>query len=95
MLALPSREYYLKTSSKADLNAYHKYMTQIAVILGADADLADEEMQEVLDFEITLANVRSLTLYDWNICFFFINKNHICYAGLIIRNRSARHQHCI
>lgn len=32
-------------------------MTQIAVILGANPDVADEEMQEVLDFEILLANV--------------------------------------
>lgn len=57
-LALPSREYYLKPSSKADLAAYHKYMTQIAIIIGAQPDLAEEEMQEVLDFEILLANVR-------------------------------------
>lgn len=57
VLALPSREYYLKPSSKSDLIAYHRYMTQIAVILGANPDVADEEMQEVLDFEILLANV--------------------------------------
>lgn len=64
-LALPSREYYLKPSSKADLAAYHKYMTQIAIIIGAQPDLAEEEMQEVLDFEILLANVR------------FLNTDHI------------------
>lgn len=57
-MALPSREYYLKKSSKADLLAYHKYMTQIAVILGANKEYAEAQMKEVLLFEILLANVR-------------------------------------
>lgn len=57
ILALPSREYYLKDSSKTDLLAYHNYMTNIAVILGADPATIHEDMQEVLDFEILLANV--------------------------------------
>lgn len=58
ILALPSREYYLKESSKSDLMAYHNYMTKIAMILGADPATVAEDMQEVLDFEILLANVR-------------------------------------
>lgn len=57
ILALPSREYYLKDSSKTDLLAYHNYMTNIAVILGADPTTVADDMQEVLDFEILLANV--------------------------------------
>ena len=57
ILALPSREYYLKGSSKTDLVAYHNYMTKIAMILGADPATVQEDMQEVLDFEIQLANV--------------------------------------
>lgn len=56
-LALPSRDYYLKPSSKGDLVAYHKYMTNIAILLGANATSAGEELQQVLDFERQLANV--------------------------------------
>lgn len=59
-MALPSREYYLKGSSKIDLIAYHNYMTKIAIILGADPATAADDMQEVLDFETQLANVRIL-----------------------------------
>ncbi|XP_018329444.1 neprilysin-1 [Agrilus planipennis] len=55
-LALPSRDYYLKPSSEGDLKAYHKYMTNIAVLLGANATTASEELKLVLEFEKTLAN---------------------------------------
>lgn len=58
VLALPSRDYYLKSSSEGDLQAYHRYMTQIAVILGANPDTAATELEEVVKFEIKLANVK-------------------------------------
>lgn len=58
-MALPSRDYYLKSSSEGDLLAYHKYMTQTAILLGANADVAGEELQEVVKFEMKLANVSS------------------------------------
>ncbi|XP_026480017.1 neprilysin-1-like [Ctenocephalides felis] len=35
-LALPSRDYYLKNSSEGDLQAYHRYMTQVAILMGAN-----------------------------------------------------------
>lgn len=57
VLALPSRDYYLKKSSKNDLVAYHKYMTQTAILLGADPETASNELDSVLSFEIKLANV--------------------------------------
>ncbi|KAK9502137.1 hypothetical protein O3M35_012728 [Rhynocoris fuscipes] len=57
-LALPSRDYYLKASSESDyLAAYHKYMTEIAVLLGANGTTAAPELQEVIQFEKRLANV--------------------------------------
>lgn len=56
-MALPSREYYTKVSSKDDLIAYHNYMMKIAMILGADPTTVADDMQEVLDFETQLANV--------------------------------------
>ncbi|XP_075158304.1 M13 family metallopeptidase neprilysin 1 [Haematobia irritans] len=55
-LALPSRDYYLKSSSEHDLNAYHKYMTQIAILMGANGTTAKEELNNVLQMEIELAN---------------------------------------
>jgi neprilysin len=57
VLALPSRDYYLKASSAGDLRAYHKYMTQIALLLGADPETAFDELDDVVKFEIKLANV--------------------------------------
>lgn len=62
MLALPSRDYYLKPSSEGDLVAYHKYMTEIAILLGANAETAGAELQEVIKFEMKLANVRSIDI---------------------------------
>lgn len=56
-LALPSRDYYLKADSEGDLKAYHRYMTEVAKLLGANASQAAEELQEVIRFERELANV--------------------------------------
>lgn len=56
-LGLPSRDYFLKSSSEGDLQAYHKYMVQSAVLLGADPETASEELQDVVKFEMQLANV--------------------------------------
>ncbi|XP_023311755.1 neprilysin-1-like [Anoplophora glabripennis] len=55
-LALPSRDYYLKASSEGDMVAYHKYMTNIAILLGANKTTASEELQHVVEFERRLAN---------------------------------------
>lgn len=57
VLALPSQDYYLKASSEGDLQAYHKYMVSIAVLLGANATTAEKELQDVVKFEMQLANV--------------------------------------
>lgn len=47
-----------------ELRAYHRYMTQIAILLGADRETAATEMLDVIDFETTLANV-SDRLLGW------------------------------
>lgn len=60
-LALPSKDYYLKTNTEADyLGAYHRYMTEVAVLLGANRTTAGPELMEVIKFEKRLANVRIL-----------------------------------
>ncbi|CAK9806311.1 Nep1 [Anthophora plagiata] len=55
-LALPSRDYYLNKSSEPQLKAYHRYMTNVAVLLGADPKTAAEEFQYVITLEKQLAN---------------------------------------
>lgn len=56
--ALPSRDYYLKQSTEADyLEAYHRYMTEVAVLLGANATAAPSDLLDVIQFERRLANV--------------------------------------
>lgn len=55
-LALPSRDYYLKASSENDLKAYHKYMTKVAILLGANPETAAKELDDVVQFEIRLVN---------------------------------------
>ncbi|ENN73974.1 hypothetical protein YQE_09430, partial [Dendroctonus ponderosae] len=55
-LGLPSRDYYLKQSSEGDRQAYHKYMTNIAVLLGANKTTASDELKKVIEFERKLAN---------------------------------------
>lgn len=63
--ALPSRDYYLKENSINDLVAYHKYMTNVAILLGANVTTAGDELMKVLEFEKLLANVS--ILYSLNL----------------------------
>ncbi|KAF7992746.1 hypothetical protein HCN44_005090 [Aphidius gifuensis] len=44
-LALPSRDYYLEINSEIELRAYHRYMTQVSLLLGADYKLAVDEFK--------------------------------------------------
>lgn len=60
ILALPSRDYYLKASSEGDLKAYHRYMTQTAILLGANTENASKELELVVKFEMKLANVSKI-----------------------------------
>lgn len=60
ILALPSRDYYLKASSEGDLKAYHRYMTQTAILLGANSESASKELEHVVKFEMKLANVSKI-----------------------------------
>lgn len=76
-LALPSRDYYLKTSSEGDMEAYHKYMTQVAILLGANATLAKEDLRDVVEFERRLANVSEnlYCIFNFSHAFFIIYNN--------------------
>ncbi|XP_046579512.1 neprilysin-1-like [Haliotis rubra] len=56
-LGMPSREYYLQAEDTLYFHAYYKYMLDVAHLLGADMHMAQDELHEVLQFEIKLANV--------------------------------------
>jgi len=56
-LGLPSRDYFLKDSSAEVLQAYHKYMSEVAVLLGANKSTAPFELLKIIEFEIEIANV--------------------------------------
>ncbi|XP_011866367.1 PREDICTED: membrane metallo-endopeptidase-like 1 isoform X1 [Vollenhovia emeryi] len=52
-----SREYLSKGFNDKIVQAYYKYMVDIAVILGANPSRAQAELKESLEFEIKLANI--------------------------------------
>ncbi|XP_039223530.1 endothelin-converting enzyme 1 isoform X1 [Crotalus tigris] len=58
-LGLPSRNYYLnKTQNEKVLAAYLNFMVQLGVLVsGEEEATVRPQMQEVLDFETTLANI--------------------------------------
>jgi len=55
-----SREYLSKGFDDKIVQAYYRYMVDIAVILGANRERARTELKESLEFEIQLANVSRL-----------------------------------
>jgi membrane metallo-endopeptidase-like protein 1 len=52
-----SREYLIKGVDDKDVKAYLKYMVDTAVFLGANREVAQSEMRDVLDFEIKIAEI--------------------------------------
>lgn len=52
-----SREYLTKGFSEKLVDAYYKYLVDIAVTLGAKRDRAVKEIRESVEFEMKLANV--------------------------------------
>lgn len=58
------REYLIEELEDPFVIAYHSYQVDLAVLFGAQEDIAAIEMREVLDFEIQLATVtRQLDLF--------------------------------
>ncbi|XP_061197808.1 neprilysin-1-like isoform X2 [Saccostrea echinata] len=55
-LGLPDRDYFLKGRNDRKLKAYEIYATKMAVIFGADPATAADDMAEMVDFEIDVAN---------------------------------------
>lgn len=57
-LGLPSREYYLnKTANEMYLKAYLNFLVELGILLGGSEETSQKMMQEIIDFETTLANI--------------------------------------
>nr|XP_020031435.1 endothelin-converting enzyme 2 isoform X3 [Castor canadensis] len=57
-LFLPSRDYYLnKTANEKVLTAYLDYMEELGMLLGGGPTSTREQMQQVLELEVQLANI--------------------------------------
>ncbi|XP_008318964.1 endothelin-converting enzyme 1 [Cynoglossus semilaevis] len=57
-LGLPSRDYYLnKTANEKYLSAYLSFLTELGVLLGGSKETSQTLMEEIVDFETTLANI--------------------------------------
>lgn len=71
-LLLPSRDYYLHSSSAHYLEAYENYLIKIATLLGAPLDDATHQAEEIINFETRLARVRHIQYIFFFIYFFEI-----------------------
>lgn len=57
-LGLPSRDYYLnKTANEKYLTAYLDFLVELGVLLGGSKETSQTLMEEIVDFETTLANI--------------------------------------
>ncbi len=72
-LGLPSRDYFLNVSK--EIEAYHKYMVDVAVLFGADPEFAIKDLNDVLVLETILANVSILVyvMYCAHVQAFMVN----------------------
>ena len=55
-LNLIERDIFIKKVKDPMVEAYKKFIKNIAILLGADEDNTENEMEEVFDFERKLAN---------------------------------------
>ena len=68
-LGLPSRDYFLQKESEKDLEAYQKYMTDVAVLLGANRSYAEQELGKVVEFERNLSMVKKKIYFQVTLFF--------------------------
>ena len=74
-LGLFDRDLLLKGIEDPSVAAYYKFMVDSAILLGAKKSDAEKQMQEVLDFEMNLANVIVFIFFhhenNMNLCLFY------------------------
>lgn len=77
-----SREYLTKGFSEKLVDAYYKYIVDVAVILGANRERATKEIGESIEFEMKLANVSvCMSLCS---CYTQIKKRQRCCAYFLV-----------
>ena len=54
---MPSRDYFLRPRSEGPLLAYEYFALEVAKLLGAEGINITDEIRDMVDFEIALANV--------------------------------------
>jgi hypothetical protein len=57
------RKYFQKGFNDSDVQAYHKYQIDMAILLGANREMAEKDLKEALEFEMQLSNVSQRALY--------------------------------
>ncbi|XP_055588179.1 neprilysin-4 [Uranotaenia lowii] len=57
VLGLPTRDYFLQASNQKYLDGYKQFIVDVIVLLGAKQEKAEQTAEELLDFEIQLANI--------------------------------------
>jgi len=55
------RDYYLKGRDDNLLQVYRRYAMKVVTSFGADESQAERDIEDIIDFEIDLANVSILT----------------------------------
>lgn len=72
-LGLPTKDYFLEASNTMYLMAYKNYLITIATLLGASLKSASIHAEELIHFEIQLANVSILETPIFCLFFFLID----------------------
>lgn len=63
-LGLSTKDYFFNKEHKKLRQAYVKYLTNVAVLLGADVTTAKEDIEDLFEFETLMANVRYLLVFS-------------------------------
>ncbi|ESO88295.1 hypothetical protein LOTGIDRAFT_165736 [Lottia gigantea] len=56
-LGMPGQKYYFKERNDTMIMAYENLAVQVATMLGADKTVAEQDMKDMVDFEILIANI--------------------------------------
>jgi len=61
-MPLSQRDYYLQGRDSGIIDAYRKFVAKVATSFGADTSQTASDFEDLIDFEINLANVSVVTL---------------------------------
>lgn len=69
-----SREFLVKGLNETLVQAYHSFQVDMAVLYGAERKDAEQDMLDVLNFEIAFANVRTNKIYLGSFTYYLTQK---------------------